>query len=83
MDLLAGIPFALILAASTGAVFCHSYHDNLLQRVGLSTAAIGSALELAAISQAIDADSPTLIVVYGASIYAVGCMVDAYRARRK
>lgn len=74
MELLTGLSFAVICAASTMAVFSHAFDDNLLQRIGLSGAAIGAALKIAALVQASETHAPGVIMSFGAAVYAVGCV---------
>lgn len=72
--LIEAAPLVVIASVATFGIYSKKFQDNLLQRIGLSGIAFGATLKLAADLQAEPSHAACTILIYGAAIYAAGCI---------
>jgi len=68
------MPGLIIVAVfSLWAILCTKFHDNLIQRIGLSMLCFGASIRIyTAWIDLNDLDGPRLLMVNGLAIYAIG-----------
>jgi hypothetical protein len=70
-------PLAVLATICTIAILSEKFGDNLAQRVGMSMVAIGSVLQIVAEYHGTPVAAPFTVIVYGASVYALGTLKKA------
>lgn len=76
-------PLATLAGISALAVFGSVFRDNLVQRVGLSLVSIGSCLQVVEAYHRTGTQAPMMMIVYGASVYAIGTFLKIAHQHHK
>ena len=76
-------PLVVIIAVTVFGIYSHHFQDNLLQRIGMSVLAFGSVLKLMADVQQQNGQAACSLMVWGAAIYASGCVAELIKQSRK
>lgn len=78
-----GAPLVVIIMVATFGIYSHHFQDNLLQRVGMSVLAFGAVLKLTADVTRENGHAACSLMIYGAAIYAAGCVFELVKNARK
>lgn len=76
-------PLIVIIAVATFGIYSKHFQDNLLQRVGMSVLAFGAVLKLTADVTRENGQAACSLMIYGAAIYALGCVCSLIKSKRK
>lgn len=82
MPILQLLPFVVVAGIAAFAIYNRCFNDNLLQRIGLSVVSFTAVIKVAATIRHVPSDLPTVALMYGLALYAIGTAIKVHKGDR-